>query len=179
MSGSARMQEPPAERRMCAVTRPDQTNNALSRARAEISCFFLDTRLGRKSRLSRRTFYGFDSIAESSECPNHSCRAALPGFLRHCRAAFFVAHAVMQDYPNQATEAVRNDADGFVMSQTGYQTAVQDFKDTSFVLHGSIRCLIEKSAHLAVALRRVPTAVHACALFVSWAQTYPRRQLFG
>src|ERR1700751_1770600 len=111
MSGSARMQEPPAERRMCAVTRPDQTNNALSRARAEISCFFLDTRLGRKSRLSRRTFYGFDSVAESSECPNHSCRAALPGFLRHCRAAFFIAHAVMQDYPNQGTEAVRNDAD--------------------------------------------------------------------
>src|ERR1700751_5603139 len=39
------VQEPSAERHMCATARPDQTNNALSRARTEVSCFFLDTRL--------------------------------------------------------------------------------------------------------------------------------------
>jgi hypothetical protein len=47
----------------------------------------------------------------------------------------------MQDHPDQATEAVRNDANGFVVSQTDYQTTVQDFKDSSFVLYGGIRSL--------------------------------------
>jgi hypothetical protein len=36
------VQEPPAERHCCAATDPDQINRALSRARPENSCFFLD-----------------------------------------------------------------------------------------------------------------------------------------
>jgi hypothetical protein len=39
--------------------------------------------------------------------------------------------------------------------------------------------LIENAAHLAVALWRVPAAVHARALFLSWACPYPRGELLG
>jgi hypothetical protein len=42
MSGSARKQEPSAERRTCAVRNPDQINSALSRARPETSRFLVD-----------------------------------------------------------------------------------------------------------------------------------------
>jgi hypothetical protein len=45
MSGSASAQEPSAETHTCAAGNPDQTNDALSKARAENSCFFLDNRL--------------------------------------------------------------------------------------------------------------------------------------
>src|SRR5580700_7072181 len=37
-----RVQEPTAERQTCAVAAPDRTNNALSRARTEGSCFSVD-----------------------------------------------------------------------------------------------------------------------------------------
>src|ERR1700689_3511449 len=37
-----RVQKPTAERQTCAATAPDRTNNALSRARTDRSCFFLD-----------------------------------------------------------------------------------------------------------------------------------------
>jgi len=40
-----RMQEPSAERHTCAAAGPDQTNNALSRARPAAACFFLGRRL--------------------------------------------------------------------------------------------------------------------------------------
>jgi len=55
-----------------------------------------------------------DSIIKDSECPDHSCSMALSGLFRHRRAAFFIPNAVMQNYPDQVTEAMRNHADGFV-----------------------------------------------------------------
>jgi hypothetical protein len=51
---------------------------------------FLRITLGRKSRSSGWTSYRFDSVAKYSEFPDHSCRTALLGLFRHCRAAFFI-----------------------------------------------------------------------------------------
>jgi hypothetical protein len=45
MSGSARKQEPPAERQTCTAIDPDQTNSALSAAHPEISRLFLTSDL--------------------------------------------------------------------------------------------------------------------------------------
>lgn len=55
--------------------------------------------------------YRFDSVAKRSEFPDHFCRMALLGLFRHCRAAFFIPNAVMENYPDQVTEAMRNYAD--------------------------------------------------------------------
>ena len=74
------------------------------------------TQLGRKSHLSGRISYRFDSIAKHSEFPDYSCRMALLGLFRHCRAVFFIPNAVMQNDPDQVTEAMRDYADGLVVS---------------------------------------------------------------
>ena len=76
-------------------------------------------------------------------------------------------------------EAIRNDPDCFVMSQAWNETTVHDLEDAPLAFDCSIRSLIENTAHLAVALRRVPAAVHTRALFLSWACSYPRGELFG
>ena len=94
--------------------------------------------LGRKSRSSGRTSCRFDSVAKHSEFPDHCCRMALLGLFRHCRAAFFIANAVMQNYPDQVTEAMRNDADCFVMSQVRHWTTVHDLEDAPLAFDSSI-----------------------------------------
>jgi len=104
---------------------------------------------------------------------------ALLGLFGHCWAAFFIPNAVMQYYPDQVTEAMRNYADCFVMSQARHQTTVHDLEVAPLAFDSSIRSLIENAAHLAAALWRVPAAVHARALFLSRACPYPRGELFG
>src|SRR5580700_9170225 len=116
MSGSAWKQEPSAERQSCATTVPDQTNSALSRAPHGHLCFFLDFDwVENRARLGQ-SFYRFDSVAKHSEFPDHRCGAALLGLFRHCRTAFFIRNAVMQNYPDQVAHAIRNYADRLVMS---------------------------------------------------------------
>ena len=83
----------------------------------KILCFSVDNDWVENRVSSGRTSYRFDSVAKHSEFPDHSCRMALLGLFGHCRAAFFIPNAVMQNYPDQVTEAMRNYADCFVMSQ--------------------------------------------------------------
>src|ERR1700752_3386736 len=76
-------------------------------------------------------------------------------------------------------EAIRNDADCFVMSQAWNETTVHDLEDAPLAFDSSIRSLIESAAHLAVALWRVPAAVQACALFLSRACSSPGGGVLG
>src|SRR5215469_2899107 len=77
------------------------------------------------------------------------------------------------------TEAMRNGPDRFVVSETWHETTIDDVEDTSFVFDGSIGSLIENAAHLTVALRRAFAAVHAGALLVARACSYPGDQILG
>src|SRR5262244_2535645 len=70
----------------------------------------------RKSRSSCRNTYRFDSVAKRSQCPDHSRSAGSLSLFTYCGPAFLIANAVVQDYPDQLTEAIRNCADGFVVS---------------------------------------------------------------
>jgi hypothetical protein len=56
---------------------------------------FRNLGIGDSTRHSGRTSYRFDSVAKYSEFPDHSCRMALLGLFRHCRAAFFIPNAVL------------------------------------------------------------------------------------
>jgi hypothetical protein len=85
----------------------------------------------------------------------------------------------MQNYPDQVTEAIRNYTDRLVMSQARNETTIHDLENASLAFNCGIRSLIENAAHLAVALGRVSAAVHARALFLTWACPYPRGELFG
>jgi len=172
------MQESSAERHHCVAADPDQTNCAPSGARPGILCFSLDLDWV-ENHSSGRIWYRFDSVAKHSEFPDHGCGAALLGLFRHCRTAFFIRNAFMQNYPDQVTEAIRNYADRLVMSQARNETTIHDLENASLAFNCGIRSLIENAAHLAVALRRVSAAVHPRTLFLTWACPYPRGELFS
>jgi hypothetical protein len=97
---------------------------------------------------------------ENREGTRTGRRSPWPGRWSPTWAAFFIPNAVMQNYPDQVTEAMRNDADCFVMSQT----TVHDLEDAPLAFDSSIRSLIENAAHLAVTLWRVPAAVRPRSL---------------
>ena len=121
----------------------------------------------------------FDSVTKVSECPDHSRSAGSLGLFAYGGTTFLIANAVVQDDPDQLTEAMRNSPDRFVVSQTRYETTIDNLEDASFVFDGSIGRLIENAAHLTVALRRAFAAVHAGGLIVARACSYPRDQIPG
>ena len=63
---------------------------------------------GRKSPSSYWISKGFDSVAEGSECADHSRSAGSPGLFGYRGAAFLIANAIMQNYPDQLTESMGN-----------------------------------------------------------------------
>ena len=102
-----------------------------------------EKRTGSKIPSSCRNHCRFDSVAKGSECPNHSCSADALCLFTYRRAAFLIANAVVQNDPDQVTEAVRNDPDRFIVSETWHETTVDDVEDTSFVFDSSIGSLID------------------------------------
>ncbi len=99
-------------------------------------------------RISQR----FDSVAEVSECTDHSECAYSLGLLAYRRAAFLIANAFMQKDPDQLAQAVCNGPDGFIVPEARHQTTIEDLEDASFAFDGSIGSLIQNAAHLAVAI---------------------------
>ena len=178
MSGSARVQGPTAERPLMRNGASCFDQCALSRARHGHLRFSLDVDWV-ENHSSGRICYRFDSVAKHSEFPDHGCGAALLGLFRNCRTTFFIRNAVMQNYPDQLTEAIRNCADRLVMSQAGNETTIYELENASLAFNCGIRSLIENAAHLAIALRRVSAAVHPRTLFLTWACPYPRGELFS
>ena len=85
----------------------------------------------------------FDAIAQTSELPNHSPRALVPGLLGDCRAPFFVRGCLMQDQPDQTTLSMGDDPDGLIVSEARDTTAIDNLEDTSFDFYGGVGSLIE------------------------------------
>jgi hypothetical protein len=59
----------------------------------------------------------FDSVTESPEFPDHSRSPSSLSLFADCGAAFFIVNAVVQNDPDQLTEAMCNGSDGFVVSE--------------------------------------------------------------
>ena len=59
-----------------------------------------------------------DSVAKLAECPDHSDSADSLGLLGHRRASLLIADALVQNHPDQLTDAMRNRPDGFVVAET-------------------------------------------------------------
>src|SRR5215468_10674588 len=62
----------------------------------------------RKLDSSCRVCQRFNSIAEDSECSDHSRSAGSLSPSTYCGAAFLIANAVVQNDPDQLTEAMSN-----------------------------------------------------------------------
>ena len=104
------------------------------------------TNQGRKSLrpcLARLRVGWFDSIAQTSELPNHSPCALILGLFGDCRTPFFVRGSLMQDQPDQTTLSMCNDADGLIMSKARDATAIDNIEDASFYFYGGVGSLIE------------------------------------
>jgi len=89
---------------------------------------------GRKSLrlcLAGLRLWCFDPIAEASELPDHSGRTPLLGLFGDRGAPFFVADALMQDQPDQATLPMGDGPDCLVMSQARDRTPIHNLKDAS------------------------------------------------
>ena len=73
----------------------------------------------------------FDAVAETSEFADH---LACPYPLRlgaDGRPAFFVAHALMQDLPDQSTQSVGDGADGLRMARARDEPAIHRREPTT------------------------------------------------
>src|SRR5262249_13756280 len=107
--------------------------------------------LSRSSWVAGRSLEKFDAVAEGSQFADHLARAS---FLRLCtddEPAFLVAHAFVENLPDQTAQAVSNGADRLGMSEARDDTAIHHGKDRPLGLHGGVRGLIEDATHLAVA----------------------------
>src|SRR5207244_13133773 len=115
MSGSAKAGTT-AERHTCELRVLIASIVRAPPKRASGESFSLLTRDWVENRVRHAGFPRGSTRYKDSECPDHSCRMALSGLFRHCRAAFLIPNAVMQNYPDQVTEAMRIHADGIVVS---------------------------------------------------------------
>src|SRR5438128_1025666 len=79
-----------------------------------------------------------DSVAESSEFPDHSRRALLlPPFADDC-AAFLVTDSLVQDQSDQSTMSMGDQPDGLLVSHARDRAAIDNLEDTSFGLYCGI-----------------------------------------
>src|ERR1700747_290584 len=121
----------------------------------------------------------FDSVSKVSECPDHSRSAGSLGLFGYGGTAFLIANALVQNDPDQLTEAMRNGPDRFVVSETRHKTTIDNLEDAAFVFDGSIGRLIKNAGHLRVSLLRAFASVHAGALLFARTCSYPRDQILG
>src|ERR1700730_4288404 len=73
---------------------------------------------------------------------------------------FFIADTLVQDLPDQPTQAVGDRADGLSMAKPGGEPAIHDGEDRALGLNRSIGGLIEDAAHLAVIFGTAVTVEH-------------------
>src|SRR6266851_5599752 len=80
-------------------------------------CEFRVATTGSKMPSSCRNHCRFNSVAKGSECPDHSRSSGSLSLFTDCGAAFLIVNAVVQNDPDQLTEAMCNGSDGFVVSE--------------------------------------------------------------
>src|SRR5215472_3967022 len=134
---------------------------------------------GRKLPSSCRNHWRFNSVAKGSECPDHSRSPSSLSLFTDSGTAFLIVNTVVQNDPDQLTEAMCNGSDGFVVSEAQHQATIDDVEDAPFVFDSSMGSLIENAAHVMVALRRAFATVDACGLFFARACSYPGDEIFG
>jgi hypothetical protein len=98
-----RVQEPTAERQTCAVAAPDRTNNALSRARTEGSCFSVD-----KDLHGCRLYRSFPTRGNVLHCDSVPQLAMIGGIRGPIVPPKLYEHGIHSD-PYRDSEARRND----------------------------------------------------------------------
>src|ERR1700704_4347358 len=129
--------------------------------------------LSRSCRAARWSREQFDSVAEASQFADHLARPHFLGLDADRWPAFFVAHALVQNLPDQPTQPVRDRPDGLGMAEAWDDAAIYDGEDRPLGLDGGIGGLIEDAAHLTIALGAAMAEVHAGTLLVAGTGAHP------
>ena len=87
--------------------------------------------------------------------------------------AFFIAHSLVQNLPNETAQAVSNGPDRLLVFQARLQALKDYFKNASLHLDGGVCGLIEEPAQSAVAFGRTATARLPGADFLARANSHP------
>jgi hypothetical protein len=103
------------------VAKPSQFTRLLGSTRVE--------NLPRSCRVGRRSPERFDAIAETSQFADHLARTHLLRLFADDRPAFLVAHALVKDLPNQATEPVSDRTDRLSVAEARDEPAIHDRED--------------------------------------------------
>ncbi len=69
---------------------------------------------------------------------DHLARSHLLRFDADRRAPFFIAHALVQDLPDQSTQPAGDRADGLRMPETGDEPALDDAKIVPFAFTAAL-----------------------------------------
>ena len=85
-------------------------------------------------------------IAETSEVTHQFVNPPLDRLRIWAMAAFLVFHSIVENLPHHSAELVSHGPDGFLVSELGYQPAIQVLENAALGFDGSTSCLIEKCA---------------------------------
>lgn len=90
---------------------------------------------------------------------------------------FLVAHALVQDLPDQSTQSVADGPNRLGMSEAWDDPTVDDGKNRPLGLHRGVGGLVEDTSHLPVAFGAAVVVVHAGTLLVTGAGAHPRGEM--
>ncbi|HUF19204.1 MAG TPA: hypothetical protein VMP00_00465 [Burkholderiales bacterium] len=85
----------------------------------------------------------FDAIAETSQFADHLARSDLGGRGADGQSSLLVAHALVQDLPDQSTEPVGDGANGLRMAKPGDEPKIHDREDGALRLDRGVGRLIQ------------------------------------
>src|SRR5215469_404998 len=90
--------------------------------------------------------------------------------------ALFIANSLVQNLPNETTQAVSNGPDRLLVFQARLQALKDDFKNASFHLDCGVCGFMEQPPQSAVAFGRTATASFPRADFLARAHSHPGGQ---
>jgi hypothetical protein len=83
-----------------------------------------------------------------------------------------------ENLPDDSTKAMSNGPDGFRVPDAGQQAQIRQFEDAAFALDRRVRTLIQKTPHVAIALRRPVALGFPRTLLFSGTDPHPRGKVF-
>ena len=113
-------------------------------------------------------------IAETSEVTHQFVNPPLDGLRIWAMAAFLVFHSIVENLPHHSAELVSHGPDGFLVSELGYQPAVQVLENAALGFDGSISCLIENAPQFQAQTARATFDLTDGRFTYGPMQTWPR-----
>src|SRR5271157_4906466 len=118
-----------------------------------------------------------DVVAELAKGSRQIAGAVLADLGIRFAALLDKSHSLMQDLPNDAAEPMGDCPDGTLVAQSRQQTPEHGLKVTAFLLHRSVRRLVQYPPQIFIPFRRATAVVYFGTFVLSRTGSHPRGQL--